>query len=71
MRKIDIWFNTREYEREHDRKPKGYGSWAFFFEGLEFWANGTYAEAKKACIAHIKSIAPEDYKGFVEVKVGA
>lgn len=38
---------------------------------LKVWANGTYAEAKKACIAHIKSIAPEDYKGFVEVKVGA
>ena len=70
MKNSQIYFNTREYEYEHGRQPKGYGMWAFFFEGYEFWAHGTYAEAKKQCIKHIKSIAPADYENDVEVKVG-
>lgn len=67
---MHIEFNTREYRFTYGKEPKGRGMWAFFFEGQEYWAWGTYTEAKKACVKHIKEIAPKGYKGFVTVKVG-
>lgn len=66
---MTIEFSTREYEFTHGRTPKGYGHWGFTFEGHEFWATGTYAEAKKACRKEVKRLAPERYDGFVTVKV--
>lgn len=66
---MTIEFSTREYLREHMRMPKGYGYWGFEFEGHEFWAYGTLTEAKKACRAHIKEVAPAGYDGYVVVKV--
>ena len=51
------------------RMPRGYGYWGFEFEGHEFWTTGTLTEAKKACRAHIKEVAPEGYKGYVIVNV--
>lgn len=50
-----VTFNTREYEFSHGKKPRGRGSWAFFFDDKTnnvadaFWTPGstTYAEAKK------------------------
>lgn len=65
-----IEFSTRDYLFTYGREPKGRGMWAFFFEGREFWHNGTYAEARKACKNHIKEIAPKGYDGIVIVKVG-
>ena len=41
---------TREYENEYGKKPRGYGSWAFF-PGTSrdaesaIWAHGTFTDA--------------------------
>lgn len=53
-----ITVDTSTFERSHGKKPRGYGSWAFYnkpdhgdeFDKL-FFANGTYTEAKKAALA--------------------
>lgn len=71
---MKIIFYTGEYENEHGRTPKGRGHWGFTFEGYEFWARGTYAEAKKACREEVYRLAPRDskgrmYTGTVDVKV--
>lgn len=66
---MTIEFNDSEYRWTYGKAPKGLGTWAFKFEGHEFFAHGTYAEAKKACKNEIKRLAPKDYDGFVSVKV--
>ena len=66
---MKIEFSTREYQIEHLRMPKGYGYWGFEFEGHEFWATGTLAEAKKACRQNVKEVAPADYTGTVIVNI--
>ena len=55
----------------HGRQPRGYGSWAFAFEGRgPVWApTSTYADAKAWVKAHIRSVAPADYAGTVVVDV--
>ena len=51
-----VEFNTNEYEREHNRMPRGRGGWGFV--AYEFsrannyldhvkWFNGTYQDAKR------------------------
>ena len=73
--KITIEFDTSAYEFAHGKAPKGYGSWAFDWEGTRrdpkpVWApTSTYADAKKWVRAHIKSIAPADYAGCVCITV--
>lgn len=62
-----INFDDSEYKFENGRAPKGYGSWGFQFEGYEFWAHGTLAEAKKACRAEVKRLAPAGYGEDVDV----
>jgi len=47
-----ITISTRAYELSHGRKPKGRGSWAFFFDGMTDindakWFQGTYTEGLK------------------------
>ena len=66
---MTITFTDREYRTEHDRAPRGYGCWAFSFEGHEFWATGTLTQAKKECREEIKRLAPEGYKHPVFVKI--
>ena len=66
---MTIDFTDREYLRDHGRKPKGRGFWGFEFEGYQFWATGTLTEAKKACRAEVKRLAPEGYTGFVIVNI--
>ena len=66
---MKIEFMTREYQYEHEKMPKGYGYWMFEFEGYQFEARGTLAEAKKACREEIKRLAPQDYVGTVFVNV--
>jgi len=42
-------FNTREYERSHFKKPRGYGVWAFMDESGDDWMFSpqmTYTDAK-------------------------
>lgn len=55
-----IEFCTREYRFSHGKEPRGYGSWAFFFDRKfkiedAFWVNqSTYGDAKKAARAEAK-----------------
>lgn len=62
-------FSDSEYRFENGHAPKGYGYWGFSFEGLEFWAYGTLTEAKKACKAEIRRVAPADYIGTVFINI--
>lgn len=64
-----VWFSTHEFEREHNKAPRGYGFWGFRFEGHEFWAKGTYTEAKMACIREVSRLAPAGYSNAVSVEV--
>ena len=76
---IHFEFDTSNYEFTHGRTPKGYGTWAFDFhtntsgkaENAEpiFAPASTYVAAKKWIKNHIKSIAPADYDGWVEIVV--
>jgi hypothetical protein len=67
--KMTVYVDTREFEVAHGRKPRGRGGWAFFFEygqtGEAFWANGTYAEARRAAVAEAKR------RGATDVFVGS
>lgn len=67
---MKIEFSTRDYQWTYGKQPKGRGYWFFFFEGYEFSASGTYAEAKKACKEYVKHVAPKGYAETVIVKVG-
>lgn len=47
--------STREYEFSHGKAPRGFGSWAFFFDDRSmrvedaFWVNqSTFADARRA-----------------------
>lgn len=68
---IGFEFDTRAYQFTHGRHPRGYGGWAFQFEGSRpVWAPpSTYAEAKRWIKQHIRSVAPADYRGTVLVEV--
>lgn len=66
---MKIEYSTYEYEFENGRSPKGYGYWGFSFEGYEFWASGTYGDAKRACTKEVRRLAPKGYTGTVTVKV--
>ena len=68
---ISFEFDARNYEFTHGRAPKGYGSWAFAFEGrAPVWApSSSYADAKRWIKQHIRTVAPADYRGVVVVEV--
>jgi hypothetical protein len=60
---MTVEFNTRDYEFSHGRKPRGTGTWAFFFGNRTerpiadaWWAEGTvtYGEAKKQAAAEAR-----------------
>ena len=63
---MTIEFTTREYEFTHGRQPRGYGQWAFFFDGESEpqWYTGRFSDAKKSARAYAAS------KGHRQVKVG-
>ena len=69
MRKVAVEFTDREYRWSHGKSPRGYGYWAFGFEGHEFWAKGTLTEAKKKCVEEVRRLAPEGYTGPVWVNI--
>jgi hypothetical protein len=66
-----IYVSPREYELSHGRKPRGRGSWAFFFDGVTrveeaYWSSvGTYTQA----LAEAKRVARE--KGHTLIEVGS
>ena len=64
-----IEFTDSEYKFEHGKAPRGYGWWMFSFEGYTFEHTGTLTEAKNACKAEVKRLAPEDYVGTVSVNI--
>lgn len=52
-----IKFDTRPFEREHARSPRGRGSWAFQAEGSDevaFSPSMTYAEARRWMTARLR-----------------
>ena len=65
-----IQVNTRQYELAHGKKPRGYGNWAFFFDGRTeieeaFWHNGKFSEASKMAVAYAVA------KKFMRIEVGS
>ena len=67
-----IYVSTREYELSHGKKPRGRGSWAFFFDGATrvedaYWSSGgqTYTQA----LADAKRFAV--VKGYTRIEVGS
>jgi len=54
-------FTTTKYEFAHGRKPKGRGNWAFELLRTDgtvaetFWANDTYAGARKQAEVHARA----------------
>jgi hypothetical protein len=61
---------TRQYEFSHGKKPRGYGSWAFFFDGnhdidAAMFHTGKYSEACAFARAWARS------KGFSRIEVGS
>lgn len=54
---MSIHISTTQYEFAHRKQPRGYGQWAFFFDGATDvddaqWFTGKYSEAKKMAIAY-------------------
>lgn len=68
---INFWFDDRCYRLTHGRAPRGFGAWAFEFEGRPVvWApSSTFAEAKRWVKEHIRGEAPQGFRGDVCVKV--
>lgn len=71
-------FNTTDYQMSHGRGPRGFGSWAFFFQrnadvGQAFWVHqSTYADAKKAVRAEVKRRqAAGEMAAYVTAYVGS
>jgi len=73
---MSVLFNTNEFERSHNKSPRGRGSWAFVdyvyakrndYLDFVFWSNGTtYQEAKKAAREHFASLG-DKFSGEVVV----
>jgi hypothetical protein len=66
---IDV--STSAYEFAHGKRPRGEGSWGFFFDGnrdvsAAWWAPfGSYSQAKAAAVAEAKR------RGAVRVEVAS
>lgn len=61
MKARDVEFITRYFEMEHNRQPRGYGSWAFCpaskynsSDYLKFvtWKSGMYSAVKREAAEH-------------------
>lgn len=60
--RYSVEFHTSDYEFSHGKTPRGFGSWAFFFERPTrnnnpeaFWVHqSTYADAKKKVREYIR-----------------
>ena len=63
---MTVQVSTTEYQFSHGKRPRGEGSWAFFFTDAHvFWFTGKYADAKRAAVAEAKQ------RGVQTIKVGA
>jgi hypothetical protein len=55
---MTVRFDTASYVRSHGKQPKGWGGWAFEFQGeadYRFYPASTYTGAKKAATADAKA----------------
>lgn len=60
---VKVEFSTTEFQFSHSRLPKGRGSWAFesaLWAGPKFYPSSTYAEARKAVVADVRKLAPNE-----------
>lgn len=63
---MNVTVSTRDYQFSHNRAPRGYGSWAFAFDGAEqmheiFWVHSaTYTQARKAAVAEARRRGARD-----------
>lgn len=65
---MNVQVSTSEYQFSHNKMPRGFGNWAFFFGDEQepvFFNSCTYSEAKKKAVAQAKKY------GYRRVKVGA
>ena len=78
MTKITFEFDTSAYERTHGKAPKGYGSWAFDWQGSRrdpkpIWApTSGNADAKRWVKEHIRlraATANPEWNGHIQVTV--
>lgn len=58
---IPIDFSTEEYEQVHGRKPRGEGTWGFFFDQQNdinqvYWQHNTFSGAKRAAIQRARKL---------------
>lgn len=62
-----IEIRTSEYVFAHGKKPRGWGSWAFFFDNVTepYFFQGLYGNAKKMAIAFAVT------KGYTVIRVGS
>ncbi len=46
--------STTDYESAHGKRPRGWGSWAFFIgdETEPLWHTGKYSDAKRMAVAY-------------------
>lgn len=67
---MTVTFSTAAYEFAHGKKPRGYGYWAFFFDGktdikdAQFFV-GTFKEAKEMAKRYAVT------RGYSRVSVGS
>lgn len=66
---MKIEFVTTQFIAAYGRSPRGRGMWMFSFEGRDFQHSGTFAEARKACVAAVRAAAPANYSATVFVEV--
>lgn len=65
MQAQSVQVSTTQYEFAHGRRPRGDGSWAFFF-GAEVdarWYQGSYREARRQAVRDAVSMGV----GYVRV----
>ena len=61
-------FSTAEFEFSHGKKPRGFGSWAFFFgdsDAAHFAPTSSFADAKRWAAKEAKAA------GHWRVRVGS
>jgi hypothetical protein len=67
---MQVQVSTTQFEFCHSRRPRGEGTWAFFFDGEDdaskaWWFTGSYGEARRAAVAYAKE------HGYRSVQVGS
>jgi len=65
---MTVTVNTKPYEWEHGKKPKGQGFWAFHIgeengeEPIPAFIPGYYSEVKRKVVEHAKQLGESEVK---------